>query len=78
MSGADLGQLAEALIAQSLPTLDSTLSRRDPEAFGAAFQEVARACNACHKGVGRGFIASPGTPGAEVPAPGPPHDERLQ
>ena len=52
---------------KAIPDLRKALEGKDDKAIAAAYEAMAKTCNACHTTAGRAFIEVPTTPGEAVP-----------
>lgn len=64
---AQIPAMAKAFLATSAPELKEAAASKDRAAVATAFQNVAGACNACHKASGKAFIQVPSEMGKAVP-----------
>jgi hypothetical protein len=64
---AHIPAMAEGFRDQATPELKRAAAARDRAAFGRAFENAARLCNACHQASAKGFIQVSAVPGHAVP-----------
>ena len=54
--GVPVAQMIGALTPGPLKEISAAISKKDPAAFGLAFDHLTAACNSCHQAANRGFI----------------------
>lgn len=65
--GVSITPFVDTMTTTSIPALRKALERKDDQAIVAAFEGMAKTCNACHASAGRPFIEVPTMPGEPVP-----------
>jgi len=66
-AGVSITPFINAMTTTAVPALRKAIESKEDKEIVAAFEAMAKTCNACHASAGRAFIDVPTTPGETVP-----------